>query len=282
MTKWTVILVISVVTMWSNGAWSGEPSMLLNRSDRPYRLTLGAELGFTGIFKHNVQFDSQGTNFDYVEDGNQNIAFPFVRLTTDLTLFDRHTVILLYQPFTVETDVLLEEDLVVDKETFAAGTPMNLLYGFDFWRVSYLYDVLAASKHELSFGLSIQWRNATIRFRSKDGDKLRVNQGPGPVPILKARYRYAFDNGLWLGSEIDGFYASSAYINGGDNDFEGAILDASLRVGLSFSDAFDGFLNLRYLGGGGSGTSDDKPGPGDGYTKNWLHTGTLSLGLLLK
>ena len=159
---------------------------------------------------------------------------------------------------------------------------MSLLYGFDFWRVSYLYDVLAAANHELSFGLSLQLRNATIRFRSRDGEKLRVNQGPGPVPILKARYRYDFANGFWLGSEVDGFYASSAYINGGDNDFEGAILDASLRVGLSFSDALDGFVNLRYLGGGGSGTSDDDPGPGDGYTKNWLHTGTLSLGLLLK
>ncbi len=274
--------VLLVVLFWSSVVFAEGRSMLLNDPGRQYQMIFGAELGFSSIFKHNVQFGSDGTRFDYVEDGNQNIAFPFARLTAELRLKERHSLILLFQPLTLETDALLDEDLVVDGETFTSGTPMNLVYGFDFWRLSYLYDLLPAKNHELSVGASLQLRNATIRFRSRDGEQLRVNQGPGPVPILKVRYRYDLDSGLWMGAEVDGFYASSAYINGGDNDFEGAILDASLRIGLVFSDALDGFLNFRYLGGGGSGTDNDDPGPGDGYTSNWLHTGTISLGLLLK
>jgi hypothetical protein len=38
------------------------------------------------------------------------------------------------------------------------------------------------------------------------------------------------------------------------------------------------FLNLRYLGGGASGTSPDENTVGDGYVSNWLHFMTLSLG----
>ncbi len=274
--------VLIVVMFWSSVAGAQGPAMLLNNPQRDYRIILGAEMGFSSIFKHNVQFGSDGTLFDYVEDGNQNIAFPFARLTVELRLKERHALIFLYQPLTLETEALPDEDLIVDGETFAAGTPMDLLYGFDFWRLSYLYDLLPASHHELSVGASLQLRNATIRFRSRDGEQSRINQGPGPVPILKVRYRYDLDNGLWMGAEVDGFYASSAYINGGDNDFEGAILDSSLRLGMVFSDALDGFINLRYLGGGGSGTDNNDRGPGDGYTRNWLHTGTISLGLLLK
>ncbi len=40
------------------------------------------------------------------------------------------------------------------------------------------------------------------------------------------------------------------------------------------------FVNLRYLGGGAVGTSEDETGPGDGYVKNWLHFGTVTLGFI--
>ena len=60
----------------------------------------------------------------------------------------------------------------------------------------------------MAIGLSLQMRNASIRFASYDGDLFRINQGVGPVPIFKFRTRLPFNNGLWFGSEIDGFYAS--------------------------------------------------------------------------
>ena len=44
----------------------------------------------------------------------------------------------------------------------------------------------------------------------------------------------------------------------------------------------DPFINLRYLGGGAEGITDD-PDPGkDGYTQNWIHTVSLTLGLKLR
>jgi hypothetical protein len=42
------------------------------------------------------------------------------------------------------------------------------------------------------------------------------------------------------------------------------------------------FLNLRYLGGGAVGTSDDDPGPGDGDVRTWLHFATVSAGFIFQ
>ena len=74
------------------------------------------------------------------------------------------------------------------------------------------------------------------------------------------------------------FFDLVSYLNGSDNEVVGAILDASFRSGLKLTEEVDAFLNLRYLGGGAVGTSDNTDGPSDGYVKNWLNFGTVSAG----
>jgi hypothetical protein len=86
---------------------------------------------------------------------------------------------------------------------------------------------------------------------------------------------------MWWGSEVDGFYADGKYITGSKADFVGAIYDASLRVGFRLN-YFDPYLNLRFVGGGARGTQDTPARPGDGFTDNWLHTFSLTLGFALK
>ncbi len=242
----------------------------------------GLELGLIDVLSHTIQFGTNGTEFDYVREGGQDIFFRFARLTAELQLGHRHTVIFLIQPLTLNTEALLTRDIVVDDLTFPSNTPVELKYGFDFWRISYLYDFNSRADKEVAIGLSLQMRNASIRFSSYDGELFRINQGVGPVPIFKFRTRIPFNNGLWFGSEIDGFYASGKYITGSENDFLGAILDASMRLGFQMSGTFDAFVNLRYLGGGSRGTDEDDPGPGDGYTDNWLHTISITLGTYIK
>jgi len=78
--------------------------------------------------------------------------------------------------------------------------------------------------------------------------------------------------------EADGIYAPVSYLNGSDNEIVGAILDSSLRTGIKMKEPINIFLNLRYLGGGAVGTSEDNQGPGDGFVENWLNFATVSLG----
>ncbi|MFC1585471.1 hypothetical protein ACFL5V_08000 [Fibrobacterota bacterium] len=249
-------------------------------SDNPaYSLTGIAELGFLAVLDHKVQFSKTGTYFDYDEYGGQDVLFPFHRISLDLALGPKHHLMFLYQPLSLVTRETLDRDLDVDGVVFADGTPMEFVYNFPFWRLSWLYDFSGNPDREFAFGLSFQIRNATIDFRSLDGDQLRSTRDIGPVPVLKTRMHRQWSNGLRLGMEADGFYAPISYINGSDNEVVGAILDASLNAGLKFKQSLP-YLNLRYLGGGAVGSSTDREGPGDGYVRNWLHFMTVSIGVV--
>jgi hypothetical protein len=106
------------------------------------------------------------------------------------------------------------------------------------------------------------------------------------VPILKLRGGYTFPRGFFLATEVDGFYASSNFFNGADFEFEGSIVDASVRAGFAVKAYLDIFANLRLLGGTATGTSQyDKDFWTDGvlkYSDNRLATVAFTLGATLK
>ncbi|MFW5656671.1 MAG: hypothetical protein ACOC0C_03560 [Bacteroidota bacterium] len=240
-----------------------------------------AEVGYLAVLSHKVQFSNSGTYINYVKEGGQDVLFPVSRLSLELEIKEKHTINLLYQPLRLESSALLERDLTIDELTFPAGTSVDFLYNFPFWRISYLNELLPDNERfKFALGASLQIRNATIAFESTDGSLFRSNRDIGPVPVLKFRTRYNFNEVTYTEIETDGFYAPISYINGSDNEVVGAILDASLRQGLMVSDRVNTFLNLRYLAGGAVGTSEDETGPGDGYVKNWLHFLTVSAGFV--
>jgi hypothetical protein len=239
-----------------------------------------SEAGFLVAASHTIQFSKDGTKFDYVDEGGQDNAFLVTRHSAELELDARHTIIALYQPLDLRTSVRLDRDVSIDGAVFREGTAVDLRYGFDFYRLSYLFDLFGERpRDELSLGLSLQMRNAAIEFTAADGSLRRAARDVGPVPLLKLRGRWGVSERTWLGIEVDGIWAPIKYINGSDSDVEGALVDLSLRVGYRVVRSLDAFFNLRYLAGGAEGTSSDDSGPGDGYNDNWLHFLTFTLGL---
>jgi hypothetical protein len=261
---------------------SVEPSDPAAEADEPYPIEVRAiaELGALGVLTHTYQQGSNGTVFDYKKDGGQNVLAPTGRLSAELELNDAHTFIFLYQPLQLTTDVVFIKPVTIDELTFPAGTPMNLRYGFDYYRVSYLYDTWWDDpRTDLELGLSLQIRNAVVDFTSADGTLGRSFQNIGLVPALKIRARHNFDSGVWVAAEVDGMYAPVKYLNGGDSDVEGAIIDTSVRVGYKIAPSVSAFLNLREIGGGAEGTSKDEQDVGDGFNANWLAFLTGSVGV---
>lgn len=237
------------------------------------------EMGFLTTMSHTIQFGKSGSEIDYRSDGGQDLLYGFSRFSVDFDFSRHHKVVFLYQPLKIESQNVIDRDLLVDSLLFPEGTPMAFTYSFPFYRISYLYDFWEEADRELAVGLSMQIRNANITFESLDGELLRTKRDVGPVPILKFRHRLPINEQFWWGSEIDGFYAPVSYLNGSDEEVVGAILDASLRVGVKVGEKGNSFLNLRYLGGGAVGTSENDLDPGsDGYVDNWLHFLTVSLG----
>jgi hypothetical protein len=262
---------------------------ILNQPGASYDAALSYEKGFVKVLYHTLQFGQSTTNFDYIRQGGQEVLFPFERYTAEVGIFKRHNLVLLYQPLTIETQTRLEQTITIDDTTFDTADgyqSLDLKYGFPFWRISYLYSLLHGNRGYLDLGLSVQLRNASIVFRSSDGAKLTVNQNLGIVPILKFRGGYTFPGGFFLATEIDGFYASSSFFNGADFDFEGSIVDASVRAGFSVTDHLDLFANLRLIGGTATGTSQyDKDFWTDGvlkYSDNRLAALSFTLGATLK
>lgn len=256
-----------------------QPTWLrVNNPTRNIALRLNLELGTVGVVKHTIQLSQDGSELDYVNEGGQNNLFFFARISAEVELFRRHTLIFLYQPIDLRTEQVLSRDVRIDQLTFPSGTPVNFRYGFDFYRFNYQFDFFRSRRHELAIGGGLQIRNAALSFTSADGTLRRVNNDIGVVPLLHLRARTTFRNGLFIGTEIDGLYARGRIITGSLYEFEGALLDASLRVGLSLTNFMETFLNLRYLGGGAQGFSPDDPPPGDGFTNNWLHTVVASIG----
>ncbi|WP_230470452.1 hypothetical protein [Lujinxingia vulgaris] len=283
MGKWTTMIRacagISAAAVMGLAATASAQDAATEESDRGYRVWTVAELGFNSPVYHKIQFGRDGTYFDYVEEGGQDVLFPFMRLSVEAKFGERHNVVFLYQPLDIQTQVLTEREVVADGAVFAEETPLNLRYGFSFYRASYMFDLITSERTELGVGASLQIRNATISFESGDGTLRRVRRDVGPVPILKVRGRHTLENGVWFGAEIDGFYAPGQWVNGStDTEVLGAILDASVRAGLEVTPELDAFLNVRYLGGGADGTSSNQDGPSDGYTRNWLNLVIVSLG----
>ncbi|MEO0899696.1 MAG: hypothetical protein AAFY71_25015 [Bacteroidota bacterium] len=274
-----ISLLLCLMLIFSASIGQSTEETILSKNNLTVRGV--AEIGFVGVLAHNIQFSNSGSRIDYVQDGGQDVLFPVSRLSLELEIKKKHTITFLYQPLRLASTTLLSRDLTVDELTFPAGTSVNFLYNFPFFRLSYMKEFAPNNeKFDFAFGASLQIRNATISFESTDGSLFRSNRDIGPVPILKFRTRYRYNPVTYTEIEADGFYAPISYLNGSDNEVVGAILDASLRQGIHLSDEVGAFLNLRYLGGGAVGTSDDGPGPGDGYVRNWLNFLTVTCGFV--
>lgn len=262
-------------------AFAGYSQDASDKTSTKKNITLSgiAELGFVGVLGNKIQFSQSGTYINYVQDGAQDVLFPVSRLALELNVENKHHYTFLYQPLRLESTALLYRDLTIDELVFPAGTGVKFLYNFPFFRLSYMKELLPKNdKWDFAFGASLQLRNATISFESTDGTLFRSRRDIGPVPILKFRTRYQANEKTYTEIEADGFYAPISYLNGSDNEVIGAILDASIRQGIKVTDEVGAFLNLRYLGGGAVGQTDLDNNPGDGYTKNWLHFTTVTIG----
>jgi hypothetical protein len=235
------------------------------------------ELGFIAVLAHEIRLGNDGDRIDYPGDMAQSNLYLSLRATVDVDIWRQHIITLVYQPLEIESRATLPRTLRIDGLDYAQGTPVRARYSFPFYRFGWAFDVLSGRNEELAFGLGLQIRNAAIEFESEDGAQFRARNDVGPVPLLRTRGRFEIAAGWFFAFEVDGFYAFIPGLNGSDTEVEGAIVDASVRLGWRLMPHVDAFLNVRYLGGGAEGEGDPNA-TSDGYQSNWLHFLAVSLG----
>jgi len=255
---------------------------LINPANSVFNVYAEAEYGFAGVIYHTFQNGDSGTSFNYVTQGGQDILFPIGRVQAGVQ-YKRNIVNLLYQPLKIDTSVTFKDNVTIDTTTFAAGSAMDLTYSFPFWRITYLYDFNAKDDTTIAAGVSLQIRNASIVFADRSGTSLTVTQNVGPVPALSFLYEKKFKNRLTLTYDITGIYASSALFNGANYNFEGSLIDTSLKAGIELKNNTRCFIGLRFLGGTANGYSKNTGGTwtesSSAYTDNKLATFSVTTGI---
>lgn len=285
--RWCLMMIWGAVMMGSAVAATpiAEDSWIDRNPEASVALRAQAEVGALYPIVNIYQVGQNGTEVSIPNDLGQENLFPFLRFQLDLdigTKGRRNTLSFLYQPLTLQSLSAPDRDLQIGDILFPEGRGIDFTYGFSFWRLTWMYDVLPATDKELAFGLALQMRNANIVYAAVDGSAVVATRNIGPVPILAFRGRGMLTKKLWMAGEMQGFYANIPGVNGGSTDVEGAILDTSLKVGLAGPQGASAFLALRYVGGGAVGESRRADPFTDGFTRNWIHFMSLSAGFELR
>lgn len=285
--RWCLMMIWGAVMIGSAVAATpiAEDSWIDRNPEASVALRAQAEVGALYPIVNIYQVGQNGTEVSIPNDLGQENLFPFLRFQLDLdigTKGRRNTLSFLYQPLTLQSLSAPDRDLQIGDILFPEGRGIDFTYGFSFWRLTWMYDVLPATDKELAFGLALQIRNANIVYAAVDGSAVVATRNIGPVPILAFRGRGMLTKKLWMAGEMQGFYANIPGVNGGSTDVEGAILDTSLKVGLAGPQGASAFLALRYVGGGAVGESRRADPFTDGFTRNWIHFMSLSAGFELR
>ena len=288
-----ILMMGSLVSILMMAAAS--PLAAEENGDRAIEVSGTAEIGVIRPLVHTIQIGEDGYRFDYVQEGGQELLLPFFRFEVDALLGTRHEVSLLYQPLTLTTRTRVDnpDGILIDDVQFADDTPLDLQYGFDFYRGTYRYRIIDRSNFRFSLGGALQIRNASIIFdgyrEDEDGqlvDARAISQDLGPVPVISAAMRRSADSGHFFEATIDGFYAPIRYLNLRDVDVIGWLYDLALRVGTPFYEDSEIYLSLRFLGGGADGTGAERARWTQSraeprYTWNNLNLAALSIGVRL-
>lgn len=233
----------------------------------PFQINATAELGFVRPIYHDIQIGRGTRRFDYVQEGGQEILQLWSRLEVETLVARRHEIAFLYQPLTFQTSTRVDDPngIAIDDVVFADNTPLDLQYGFDFFRLTWRNRFLDTERWQVAAGAALQLRNASIIFDGfeldSDGvprEQRVISQDLGPVPVISLAARRYGPGSLFLEMTLDGFYAPIRYLNLRDVDVIGWLYDGAVRVGMKRDSGPDPYITLRFLGGGADGTGAER------------------------
>ena len=248
-----------------------------NKSNPDTQVFSKFEYGFISILHHKLQRGADGTNFDYVKNGGQNILFPTWRIEAGLKPNHKHIMSLLYQPISLETEVVLKNEFKIDSILFKENTNLLSCYDFSFYRFNYYYLTNNFISTKIWVGLGLQIRNANIKLRNRTGEQAYQTSSLGPVPLFSVLLENSLNSNISIQSKISGFANPFKTLSENRNESNGWIYELEIQPHLNINNGWKYFGNLRLLGGGYVGkleqqTNTNRP-------KNTLATASLTVGI---
>jgi len=145
-----------------------------------------------------------GTLFSLSEDLGAKGTY-FFRVRVGIQWKNRHTVSVFAAPFRIRAAGSVDRDLAFFEETFPAGTPLEGVYKFNSYRLTYRYDLVRKGNWRVGVGFTAKIRDAAIKIEGggRSSDKTNV----GFVPLLNFRVLWQFHE-RW-GLVLDGDAAAA-------------------------------------------------------------------------
>jgi len=172
-----------------------------------------------------------GTEFSLCGDLSLN-SKPAFRIRLGYRFHPKHSFSLLYAPLSTSARGNVGRDIFFNGENFPAGTPLEGLYRFNSYRLTYRFDFINGRSWRVGLGFTAKIRDAEIKV--EDGGNSASRTDLGFVPLLNFRVEWLFSENFSL--LLDGDALASP---GGQGRAEDVLLalryhlgdSAALRVG---------------------------------------------------
>ncbi len=145
-----------------------------------------------------------GTLFSLVDDLETDPA-PYYRFRVTYNAAERHTISLLAAPLRLEADGIVERPIIYEGETFDANEPIDALYRFDSYRLTYRYEIYRSSGLRAGIGVTAKIRDASIELES--GTRRAEKKNTGFVPLINFSIIWRFSSSLGFLLEGDALAA---------------------------------------------------------------------------
>ena len=193
---------------------------------------------FTGL--NNIRNGTDGTLFSLKND----LSTPpssFLRLRAGFLLNNKHHFSILYAPLKSLVTGTIDRNILFDGKYFKANIPLEAVYKFNSYRLTYNIRITDNDKFKFGLGLSAKIRDAGTSLKNKE--LLSKNFSVGFVPLINVLANWNISQKAVIDFLGEGIITS-----------KGRAIDLSLSGRYSFTKSLQGNIGYRLLEGGANGT----------------------------
>ena len=194
---------------------------------------------FTDI--NNIRNGNTGTLFSLKNDFQTPVS-PFLRLRVGYLINGKNHFSVLYAPLKIIVTSTIEKDILFEGEYFKANIPIEAVYKFNSYRLTYNRRIISKDNFKFGLGLSAKIRDAGVSLKNRD--LLIENFSVGFAPLINLLVNWEISKKMGVDFFGEGIIAS-----------KGRAIDFSLSGRYSLTKNLQGNIGYRLLEGGADGTN---------------------------
>ena len=194
---------------------------------------------FTGL--NNIRSGTNGTLFSLKND-LWTPPSSFLRIRAGFLLNNKYHFSILYAPLKILVTGTMDRNILFDENNFKAKIPLEAVYKFNSYRLTYNRRIINNNNFKFGLGLSAKIRDAGTSLKNKE--LLSENFSIGFAPLINVLANWNISQKAGMNFLGEGIIAS-----------KGRAIDLSISGKYSFTKSLQGNIGYRLLEGGADGTN---------------------------